>query len=722
MAPTLHGSTPAWSTASSGQSATSAAFSPPANALITVHGTGHGSGTPGMNIAITYNGTQNLTWFLINLSNSQPGGCAVWQTIIPAARTGMTVTITTSTQAFQGQGVKAYVFTPGTFNTTTPIGGKAEGGTTTEPFNTTAFTAVSGDSLVFCFAADDEHNGGASAVLTATDAGATNDSAQSLNNHDFFVARESGPAGGSNVVFNVSNSLGTLHKINWATYEVRSGAATETGATSLSSVSTLTVSGGTVTPVVQGAIVLTVNKSLLANPGQQGAVALVSNRTITVLGRITLQQVAVLLVSNRVLTIGQVKQTHAVDVLMTAIVVLEASGVRGRTTVIETRYERPPIEHPFRVIVQEILTGEIVEWDLPVSEDFTYTRQLTGPTIMQGEFKPEIISVQELGLDGFAYWLHVEIDDQIRASAIFLPPRYEESSLKFTAEGVSAAPHYVTWTTTLSSINIDPFVVVRNIWNHVQADPRSNYGVVVSNNLSGRRLGVAAYTETEIDSEGQTVVREIAAEPYELMWWEAPNCGEQIDTLASQTPFDYKERAVWNSDKTDVLHYIDLSYPRVGTPKSDLFFNEENIIEVVPIQEPEDSYASEVIVIGAGEGTATIRGYASENFANRVKKSHVVTDKSISTKARADALAKSELGLRRGRLFEIAEIVIRAIHANASIGEYDVGDDIYVEVDIPWMISTYGAWYRIASINHQPSYDYLRLGLERSDSFRYPPV
>jgi hypothetical protein len=90
--------------------------------------------------------------------------------------------------------------------------------------------------------------------------------------------------------------------------------------------------------------------------------------------------------------------------------------------------------------------------------------------------------------------------------------------------------------------------------------------------------------------------------------------------------------------------------------------------------------------------------------------------------ARANTVAQSELGLRKGNLFSIDELVIRAKHANATIGEYDVGDDIYVEVDVPWLMGYYGAWYRINSINYTPITEIVRLSVQRSDTYRYPVV
>lgn len=410
----------------------------------------------------------------------------------------------------------------------------------------------------------------------------------------------------------------------------------------------------------------------------------------------------------------------SVSVNLTILPTAQFSGVKVRPVVQFTRYPYPPPSHPFRLIAQEVLSGAIVDWDLPVQSDFSYTTQLSGPTVMSGSFKPEIISVQELGLDGYAYFFHAEIENQIRATAIFLPPKYEDYSLSFSCEGIAAVPHYVTWGASLSEVGIDPLVVVRNIWNHVQSNPLSNLGVVVSNNLSGKLLGTPAHTDIIANADGTTTTNDVAEEPYQLQWWDAVNCGEEIDNLSTQTPFDYRERVAWNTTSTDVNLFIDLGYPRLGAPRPNLLFNNENIIEVVPVQEGTDTFASEVIVIGAGEGSDTVRGYAAAAFGKRIRKVLVVTDKTITSTDRADKIAKSELDLRKGNLLDIDEIVVRAKHPNASIGEYDVGDDIFVQVDVPWLLNVYGSWYRIVSINYAPFTDIVRLTIKRSDSFRYP--
>lgn len=418
------------------------------------------------------------------------------------------------------------------------------------------------------------------------------------------------------------------------------------------------------------------------------------------------------------LTISIAQQQSFAALLLQVVPMLRTGALPYRRPVLRTEYVYPPPDHPFRLIAQRILDGEIVEWELPVSEDFEYTDQLSGPCVMHGSFSPEQISVQELGLDGYAYWLHVEINQQIRASAIMLPPQFEESTFTFSAEGVAAVPHYSYFDNVFSQIQVDPLSVVRTLWNYVQAQPQSDFGVVVSNNSSPVRLGEPAHTETTVtnndDGTTTTTIREIPDKPYELNWWDAKNIGEEIDTLSGSTPFDYVERHAWNATKTDVLHFIDLGYPRLGVARPNLLFNEENILEIVPVQEPEDTYASAVLVIGAGDGADTIRAYRAEAFEDRIRKEVVITDKSITSQQLADSRAAQEIAFRRGRAFEIGELVINAYHSNAPIGSYAIGDDIQVQVEISWLMELHTSWYRITSINNKPSSDKVRLGLARS--------
>lgn len=493
---------------------------------------------------------------------------------------------------------------------------------------------------------------------------------------------------------------------------------------------------------VNGSVSLSVQPSFSTTGVGQGtkvaAAQLIASATLVpwsqLFARVILQATAVLnpqaivfprgtLVIFTNLSVTGARFTQFPGVELLAVARLWPAAMPLRKAVLRTDFAYPPPSHPFRLIAQRILDGEIVDWELPVADDFEYVEQLSGPIIMKGSFRPEIISVQELNLDGYAYWFHVEINQQIRASAIFLPPQYDDSAMNFSAEGIAAAPHYQIYDGVFQQVGVDPLSVVRTIWNYIQTQPQSNLHVVVSSISSPVRLGEAAKIETTVtnnsDGTTTTTTRDIPAKPYELVWWNGTNCGEEIDNLANQTPFDYVERHEWNAGRTDVLHYFDIGYPRIGVQRPTLLFNEENILEVVPIQEDEDSYASAVLVVGAGEGADTIRGYAAQSFGDRIRKEVVITDKTITTTERATKRALTELSIRRARAFEIAEIVINAYHTNAPIGSYGVGDDIRISVDIPWLMETHIAWYRITSISNKPSSDKVRIGVSHAGAFDY---
>jgi hypothetical protein len=445
--------------------------------------------------------------------------------------------------------------------------------------------------------------------------------------------------------------------------------------------------------------------------------SLLTSQTLSVTGQ--LGQRAQLIQTPTISVSGTRKQFPIIS--LTALVTIQNIGRQIRNPIHRTIYARPPISHPFRLIVQRILDGKIVDWDLNVNSDFQYTKQLSGPTIMSGSFR-EALSIQELGLDGYAFWFHVEIDNEIRASAVMLPPQYQENGLSFTCEGVSAIPHWHDYGGVLTGVGLDPLSITRNIWNYVQSQPDSNYGVTLTQNLSGIKLGTPARTETipPVPPDTESTIREIDAEPYELVWWEGTNCGEEIDSLAQEAPFDYIERSKYTLAKDDVAHFIDLGFPRVGTARPNLIFNEENILEIVPVQEAEDAYASTVIIVGAGEGRDAIRGQATRRFGIRVPKTVTITDKNVKTTAHANSMAVEEVNRRQGKLFEISEISIKGNHEYAPQGSYSEGDDISVEVEIPWLLERYKAWYRIIAISVKPSSDIIRLSLKRADSFRYP--
>src|SRR2546423_489575 len=145
MMPTIDASSPSRVTGSTSDgtvTVASAAFNPPAAVLVAtaqINTRNPGDATG----AITNNGTA-LTWTLVNERTHQEGGqlgyAAIFVAVLSSGRTGMTVTFTATpltTTLLNSPSIKVYVVTGA--NTVTPVGGKAEGSSTTNNLTTTGF-------------------------------------------------------------------------------------------------------------------------------------------------------------------------------------------------------------------------------------------------------------------------------------------------------------------------------------------------------------------------------------------------------------------------------------------------------------------------------------------------------------------------------------------------------------------------------------------------------
>lgn len=203
---------------------------------------------------------------------------------------------------------------------------------------------------------------------------------------------------------------------------------------------------------------------------------------------------------------------------------------------------------------------------------------------------------------------------------------------------------------------------------------------------------------------------------YALVWWESPDCGAEIDRLAAEVPFDYREEHSWaDESKETVTHRLRLGYPRIGRRKPNLRFVEgENVADVVAVIANGDDFANEVVGIGAGEGRDMLRARIPHRDG-RLRRVHVAEDKSIRREQRLREMARAELRMR-SPLTEITRCVVWE-HPHAPLGSFDVGDDILVEARSGWADTS--VWSRIVGYTYRPGTGVVELDLIRSDSFSY---
>ena|SRR5690606_272586 len=362
---------------------------------------------------------------------------------------------------------------------------------------------------------------------------------------------------------------------------------------------------------------------------------------------------------------------------------------------------------PMRFLAQSI-TGEWLHLDLPLI-DVEITYALSGPCQITGTVDPEQADLRDLGLKPWGTWIYAEQEGLIRAGGILRPSSVEEESLSIEAVGFTDYPKMIpfrgAWTLgNPVGIGIDPLDAVRYLWDYIQDDQRRDLGVTYDNTKTKVKRGTPQ-NDNDTDSG-----------PYKLDWWESVNIGEEIEKLATETPFDFRERYTWNADKSQVLKHIEFGYPRLGRRQNELrFAQDENIDSLMSVGEDPETFATLVFVHGRGEGSAMAYGKAEKHIPGVLPVGVVIEDKTLATKDACQKLAAEELAKRSGALetrLQIDELTMPWYNAHAPLGSFQVGDEILVVADFAWL-GTRKLWHRVTGITLNVDEETMKLTLRR---------
>jgi hypothetical protein len=203
---------------------------------------------------------------------------------------------------------------------------------------------------------------------------------------------------------------------------------------------------------------------------------------------------------------------------------------------------------------------------------------------------------------------------------------------------------------------------------------------------------------------------------YTLLPWEAPDCGQEIDTLAKSVPFDWYEDLYWDVDRPATR--IVIAHPRVGRRLSGdgdpTFQQGVNITAPIVPQVDGDEYANSVYGVGAGEGAGAVRRSITRRDG-RLRRVASFQAKDIKTAQGMDTKLGIELTSRQQPL-EVQRITV-ADHINSPRGSYSLGDDIFVQGTVPHF-GKFALWHRILGITDNTD-GTSELELARTDSFTY---
>lgn len=250
------------------------------------------------------------------------------------------------------------------------------------------------------------------------------------------------------------------------------------------------------------------------------------------------------------------------------------------------------------------------------------------------------------------------------------------------------------------------------------ADRLARWKADKDNNLVARRPRWNEWHDRLDELRGRWEEDYGSREPYKLAWWEQPDCGEELERLAMETPFDWRERHTWNADKSAVTHRLQLGYPTIGVrhdterlmPGVDLVMNPQ-------VYRGGDEFANAVVAIGAGEGRKTRRASNSVDD-DRLRRVATVTAKNARRVKRLEALAKDER-LRRTLGHHTHEAAVWDTDGNLT--KYRLGDEVAIDVAEGWSKGV--SWHKIVGRHYRPDDDdVIYWQLVRAERGPVPPL
>lgn len=188
---------------------------------------------------------------------------------------------------------------------------------------------------------------------------------------------------------------------------------------------------------------------------------------------------------------------------------------------------------------------------------------------------------------------------------------------------------------------------------------------------------------------------------YQLNWYTNQDLSSDIDDLAAATPFDWHMTHRWYEGENgdEIRHQIRLGHPRLGRRREDLRFVVGENIKVIPsVERRGEHYANEVLVLGAGEGSAQIFGRAWRPREGKPRRVATVVATWITDPAMANQYAASQLAARNV-VEDVSEIVVMD-HHHARVGSVDLGDEILLEGETGW--AELEIWVRVLARSFSP--------------------
>jgi hypothetical protein len=367
-------------------------------------------------------------------------------------------------------------------------------------------------------------------------------------------------------------------------------------------------------------------------------------------------------------------------------------------------------------------TYETIYDDLPL-EDVQIDDVLSGDNGLSGTLAPEHPFLRDFyGDPKAAEWktaIWAVAGGKIHGGGIVNNISVSNQSMNVECVGFTGYLQDLPYADTTHFVETEVLDIVRHIWDHVQSQPHGNLGLELDDRNSGILVGSAS-AQGEFDTESGALIYEDGA--YKLAWYQDHNLRDNFQGLLEVAKIDFHEHHILDATGGPIRHfldfgslvdelqghveepggdaypYFDFHVPTLGRENQSSFIIGENIFTVPDVTRDGSSYATAILYLGSGEGTAMIRGEAFRETEG-LRRVSVISDSSIRQASVANRLAQKELAWRNN-LGTVANVAL-IDHPNAPVGSVTVGDTIRLQGDAGWV--DLNSRYRVLAKTTSPS-------------------
>jgi len=314
--------------------------------------------------------------------------------------------------------------------------------------------------------------------------------------------------------------------------------------------------------------------------------------------------------------------------------------------------------------------------------------------------------------------IYAERDGVIQGGYIVESITAQGEKLNVKCVGFLGYAKGMPFTAEFIGYEVDPMDMARFIWAHIQSGTNGNIGLVIDTKDTDGKVKIGVRPKeafrgrpaitTLPNGKGEIVLPAAPAypavqdAPYRLAWYETHDLLDAFVKLATETPFDFREKHWWEGG--EIQHFIEFDYPRrLNRQILPKFVVGENVFVAPKYTIDDADYATDVMLLGAGEGSKMIKGYATDHSQGMLRRAKVIKSAAIGRQQTAQLYAKKNLELFQGD-FSVADLTVKNTDL-APFGSYDVGDLVkLVTSDDEW-IKGQEAWVRILELDVSPADD-----------------